>query len=139
MKNRILISFLFIALFTSCSPSSKVSSESNGRRLIFGSGGGFTGIYTTYELYEDGSVFILLPDNTLQPLNKIRKKKARELFSKADNLKIAQPEFNHPGNMTLFIKYQDNGMLTEYKWGDANNSVPSQIEDLYSQFNTIVK
>lgn len=139
MTNRILLSLFIISLFASCSSSGKLTSDSNSQRLIFGNGGGFTGIYTTYELFEDGNVFILLPDNTLQPLKKIRKKKARELFSQADKLKIAQPEFNHPGNMTWFITIQANGMITEYKWGDANNSVPNEIEDLYDQLNTIVK
>lgn len=139
MTNRILISLLFIVFFSSCSSSGKVTTESNSRRLIFGSGGGFTGIHTMYELFEDGNVFILLPDNTLQPLKKIRKKKARELFLQADKVKIAQPEFNHPGNMTWFIKYQADGIITEFKWGDANNSAPKEITDLYYQLNTIVK
>jgi len=139
MTKRILISLFFIALFASCSSSGKVKGDSNGRLLIFGNGGGFTGIYTTYELYEDGNVFILLPDNTLKPLKKLRKRLARELFSQADKLKIAQPMFNHPGNMTWFIKIQANGIITEYKWGDANHSVPNEIKDLYDQLNTIVK
>jgi hypothetical protein len=139
MTNRILLSLFIISLFASCSSSGKAKSDSNSRRLIFGNGGGFTGIYNRYELFEDGNVFILLPDNTLQPLKKIRKKKACELFSHADKLQIAQPEFNHPGNMTWFIKFQANGKITEYKWGDSNNSVPNDIEDLYNQLSTIVK
>ncbi|MDO9256389.1 MAG: hypothetical protein Q7U54_12810 [Bacteroidales bacterium] len=139
MTKRILISLLLIAFFASCSSSGKVTSDPNSRRLIFGNGGGFTGIYTRYELFEDGNVFILLPDNTLQPRKKIRKKKAQELFSQADKLKIAQPQFNHPGNMTWFITIQADGIITEYKWGDSNVSVPIIIKDLYNQLNTIVK
>jgi hypothetical protein len=139
MTKRLLISLLLVALFVSCSSSGKVTTESNSRRLIFGNGGGFTGIYTIYELNEDGDISITLPDSSLQPIKKLRKKKVRELFAQADKLKITQPEFNHPGNMTWLIKYQANGIITEYKWGDANISVPDEIADLYSQLNTIVK
>lgn len=139
MTKRILIFSLFIALFASCSSSGKVASDSDSRLLSFGNGGGFTGIYTSYELFEDGNVFILLPDSSLQPLKKIRKKKARELFTQADKVKTAQPGFNHPGNMTWFVKYQADGVITEYKWGDSNASVPVEIQDLYNQLNTIVK
>jgi hypothetical protein len=139
MANRILFSLFIIALFTSCSSSGKVTGDPNGRRLNFGNGGGFTGIYTSYELYGDGNVFIVLPDSTLKPFKKLKKKIANELFSQADKLKIAQPSFNHPGNMTWFIKYHADGAITEYKWGDTNITVPDKIKDLYNQLNTIVK
>ena len=139
MTKRILLSLFIIALFASCSPSAKVTTDPDSRRLVFGHGGGFTGIYSTYEIEEDGNVFAILPDSTLQSVKKLRKKKVRELFTQADKLKISQTGFNHPGNMTWFVKYQADGIITEYKWGDSNASVPVEIQDLYNQLNTIVK
>jgi hypothetical protein len=138
-KKQTLFSLFIFMLFASCSSSGKVTTNQDGKQLIFGSGGGFTGIYTSYELYENGEVFTLLPDSTLKPIKKLRKKQACAIFEQAGKLKIAQPAFNHPGNMTWFIKYQADGAITEYKWGDANVSVPTEIKDFYNQLNTIVK
>ena len=139
MTKQILLSLFIITLFASCSTSAKVTNDPDSRRLVFGNGGGFTGIYTTYMLQEDGNVFALLPDSTLQPVKKLRKKQARDIFAQADKLKTAQAAFNHPGNITWFIKYHANGSVSEYKWGDADISVPNEIKDLYNQLNTIVK
>jgi hypothetical protein len=139
MKNRILLSLFLIASFASCSSPGKVTRDPNGQRLIFGNGGGFTGIYTNYELYEDGNIFIFRPDSTLQPLKKLRKKQTHDIFMQASKLKISQPEFNHPGNMTWFIKYKVNGVTTEYKWGESNAPAPGEIQDFYNQLNSIIK
>jgi hypothetical protein len=139
MANRILFSLLIITLFTSCSSSGKVTNEPVGQRLIFGNGGGFTGIYITYELCEDGSLFAINPGETKHLVKKLRKKQTREIFDKAGRIKKSQPTFDHPGNMTWFIKYQAGGTVAEYKWGDSNAFVPSEIKEFYNQLNTIVK
>lgn len=138
MINRILLFLIIIVSLASCSSSGKVKNDSNGKRLIFGNGGGFTGIYTNYELDENGEVFTLLADSTLMPIKKLRKKQTREIFEQAAKLKITTPEFNHPGNMSSFIKYEAKEALTEYKWGDTNVSVPNEILDLFNKLNTIV-
>ena len=138
MPARILFTLFIATLFVSCSPSGKLTNDSDCNRLVFGNGGGFTGKYTSYVLFEDRHLFSLLPDSTLLPLKKLRKKQTRDIFNQANKLKMAQPAFNHPGNMTSFISYQADGILTEYKWGDPDVSVPNEIKDLYSQLNTIV-
>jgi len=139
MTIRVLL-FLFITtLFASCSSTGKVTDNPNGKRLVFGTGGGFTGMYSIYELNEDGNLFAILPDSTSKPLKKLKRKQTRNIFAQADKLKLAQPAFNHPGNMTSFIKYVSDSVLTEYKWGDPNVSVPAEIRDLYSQLKSIVK
>ena len=96
-------------------------------------------MYSIYELNEDGNLFAILPDSTSKPLKKLKRKQTRNIFAQADKLKLAQPAFNHPGNMTSFIKYVSDSVLTEYKWGDPNVSVPAEIRDLYSQLKSIVK
>lgn len=132
--------FLFIAtLFASCSSSSNLTENPDGKRLVFGTGGGFTGMYSIYELNEDGNLFAIFPDSISKPVKKLRRKQSRNIFAQADKLKLAQPAFNHPGNMTSFIKYKTDGVLSEYIWGDPNVSVPTEIKDLYSQLNSIVK
>ena len=138
MPARILFTLFIAALFVSCSSSGKVTKAPDCDRLVFGNGGGFTGMYTSYLLYEDRHVFSLMPDSTLLPLKRLKKKQTRDIFDQANKIKIAQPAFNHPGNMTSFISYQADGIVTEYKWGDPEVSVPNEIKILYSLLNTIV-
>ena len=138
MTIRILLTLFVATLFFSCSSSGKVT-DIESDRLIFGNGGGFTGKYTSYELYKDGHVFALLPDSTLHPIKRLRKNQTREIFAQAQKLRMAQPAFNHPGNMSSFIKYKYGGESTEYNWGDPNVSVPDEITNLYSQLNAIFK
>jgi hypothetical protein len=139
MPARIFLSLLAVALLASCSTSGKVKNGTNADHLTFGTGGGFTGIYTSYELDEDGRVFELQPDSILKPLKKLRKKKTRNIFEQATKLKLSQSAYIHPGNITNFITYKADSVLTTYKWGDPNISVPIEIKDLYNQLNSIVK
>jgi len=139
MTIKILLLIGISAIFASCATSGKVSDDSSHPRLIFGNGGGFTGIYTSYELSDKGHVFALLADSSRQKVNHIRKKQTRDLFTQADKLMVAQPAFNHPGNITWFIKYYKGNELFEFKWGDDTMPVSSEIIDFYNQLNTIVK
>ena len=139
MTLRILLFICTTALFASCSSSGKVSGDSSQPRLMFGNGGGFTGIYTSYQLDNDGRVYSMLPDSSRQKINRIRKKQTRKLFTQADKLKMAQPAFNHPGNITWYIKYQTENDFIEFRWGDSNVPVPAEIKNLYDQLITTVK
>ncbi len=139
MNARILLSFFMIALFTSCSSSGKMADDTKSEKLIFGSGGGFTGVYISFEIHKDGHVFKILPDNSQNEVKKLRKKQTREIFTQANKLKLNQPAFNHPGNMTWFIKYKIAGDSSEFKWGDSNFSPPNEIKEFYTQLNTIIK
>jgi hypothetical protein len=139
MTFRILLFICTTALFASCSSSGKVSGDSSQPRLVFGNGGGFTGVYTSYQLDDDGRVYSMLPDSSLQKINRIGKKLTRTIFTQADNLKIALPAFNHPGNITWFLKYKTDDKYLEYKWGDSNTPVPAEIKSLYDQLIKTVK
>ena len=133
MTLRMLLLICIATLFVSCSSSGKVTGNSTRPSLIFGNGGGFTGIYTIYKLNDDGRVYSVLPDSTQQRINHINKKKTRALFSQADQLKMTEPAFNHPGNITWFIRYKKGNELVEFKWGDSKVPVPDEIKNLYNQ------
>ena len=139
MTKKILLFLFIIALHVSCSSSAKVANDPVGKRLVFGNGGGFTGIYTNYQLDENGNVYAILADSTLKPVKKLRKKQTRDIFAQAEKIRSTLPTFNHPGNMTWFIRYRVNGEENEYLWGDSNASFPIEIKDLYNQLNTFVK
>lgn len=134
MVQRILVLMCIVVLFASCSSSrSVVTAESAQPRLVFGNGGGFTGVYTSYKLENDGRVYSLLPDSSWVKTNRINKKQCRKLFSQAEVLKNTQPATDYPGNITWFVLYNTGNELVEYKWGDFNVAAPEQIINLYNQ------
>ena len=138
MTIRILFFLLATTLLGACSSSGKSTADSE-KRLIFGSGGGFTGQYIMHQLNSDGRVFIVLADSSKQQLKKLRKKQTREIFAQADKIHNTQPAFSQPYNMTWFIIYYSGNDVTEYKWGDPDMPVAAGIKDFYTQLNAIVK
>lgn len=139
MTTKIFLFICITALIASCSSTGKLAADSMEKRLVFGNGGGFTGIYTAYELRGDGQVYALLPDNSQRLVKRIKKKQTHAIFIEAEKLRTTQPDFNHPGNLTWFIKLFSGNEQTEFKWGDSNVSVPAEITELYNRLYTIVK
>lgn len=130
---RILFFICTITLFASCASTNKTTAVSDSPRLIFGNGGGFTGAYTIFELKADRRVFALLPDSAQHQVKRISNNQAKALFAQADKLRASHPSFNYPGNMTWFIQYHVNNEIVEYKWGDTEKLIPSEVKDFYTQ------
>jgi len=103
-------------------------------RLLFGNGGGFAGIETTYTLLENGQLF--KTDSKAPALLEVtgtKKKAANALFETAESLGLLKLEFSHPGNIYQFIEFQDDGQKKRIVWGDTEHPVDTKIKDFYGQ------
>ena len=107
-------------------------------RLLFGEGGGFAGIETTYTLLENGQVF-KFDSKAPAPveIGGTKKKAANRLFETAESLGLLTLEFKHPGNIYQFIEFQDDGKKSRVVWGDKEHPVDPKIADLYQQLTQI--
>jgi hypothetical protein len=101
--------------------------------LIFGSGGGISGISTTYKVLANGKVFKGSGRIEIKytEVSKIKKKQAQKLFEALNTIKI-EP-FNHPGNMSYFIIIGEGNSGTKFLWGSNDFVVPKELEDLYRE------
>lgn len=108
-------------------------------RLLFGSGGGFAGIETTYTLLENGQLFKFDPKAPAPvEIAGIGKKTANNLFETAESLGLLKLDFMYPGNTYQFIEFQDDGQKKRVTWGDQEHPVDPKIRNLYDQLVQLV-
>ena len=141
MKVLCIIALLFtVALLGSQCKHTKYTPESLPEdRLLFGNGGGFAGIETTYTLLENGQLFNF--DSKAPAPMEIggaKKKAANRLFETAESLGLLTLDFQHPGNIYQFIEFQNDGKKSRVVWGDKDHAIDPKITDLYQQLTEIL-
>ncbi|MCB0516300.1 MAG: hypothetical protein KDD49_09570 [Bacteroidetes bacterium] len=141
---KLLISGILIAAivigFTSCKTKSYLPTNYPKRQLIFGGGGGFSGVESAYFLLENGQIFSQTGfDSTYVSLGKLKKKQVNPLFSKADTLSIDSLEMNAPGNMYYYLAYQmPDSSVHKITWGDPAQHIPENIKDFRNELMQII-
>lgn len=136
MKNSplLLLALTAVLLGSQCKSPRYTPDKLPADRLLFGEGGGFAGIETTYLLLENGQIF--RSDSkapNLMEMNRIRKKTANNFFETAESSGLLTLDFKHPGNLYQFIEFQDDGKTNRVTWGDKGHPVAPQIAVLYEQ------
>lgn len=112
----------------------------NGRQILFGSGGGFTGAVTTYALLESGHVYRrdgMLDSGIFQVINNAGKGRAKSMFNRAGKLRLEDVDRNHPGNIYYFLELPFTGSKTRVVWGDPAHPAPSVVQTLYDDLLTL--
>lgn len=120
-----------------------VSSKHQGpiRSLIFGNGGGFTGIQNIYQLKSNKQLCKLKmngdPDTCYQI--KISRKALDQLFAVGDQLRKKYMGFKNPGNMYTYINLSgDLGAPPEFTWGQNGFTPPADVVMFYNQLQVWV-
>lgn len=124
---------LLLIFVISCNTTKYSSPESCAcKQVILSESGGFSGQSTQSIILENGQVFekTLLPE-TVKELKQLSKKAAKEIFEKAENLKLGTTDFIHPGNMTYMVALRNGTDYHEVKWGDPAYQAPSNVREFY--------
>ena len=136
----LLLAFMAALLGAQCKSTRYTPENLPDDRLLFGEGGGFAGLETTYLLLENGQIF---RSDSKAPawveMSQIRKKTANDLFESAESLGLLTLAFKHPGTVYQFIEFQDDGKTNRVTWGDKGQSVTPQIAVLYQQLMQTVQ
>lgn len=110
--------------------------------LRFGSGGGFTGMTTTFTLYPDGRLTrrMGMPADTSRPATLLRP-------APADAVKRAYAAFDalpadslqrEPGNMSYFLEgATSTGRARSAVWGSPGPAAPHAVRALYRDLMTL--
>ncbi len=110
-----------------------------GRQIIIGSGGGATGQWSYRALRESGELFIQEPYDTMyRYMKKIHAGERKSLFMSMESIAESQEEFDHPGNMTYLLIYQNGSRIRTFRWGDPAFSPPSEIATFYQTMMSII-
>ena len=141
MKIFLLFALLLCAalLSSQCKQTRYTADNLPEKRLSFGDGGGFTGLETTFILFENGQIFKMTskaPD--LNEVTGTQGKTAKKLFETAVSLGVPGLDFLHPGNLYQFVEYQDGDQKRRIVWGDSEHPVDPKIKSLYDDLKALV-
>ncbi len=128
----LLVSSLFF--WQGCKTTKHTIEEYKGNYLVFGSGGGFTGMVKEYWVLPNGQLF--KGNGGAHPMEekKLKRRKIKKLFKKAEKMGLLQTEYNKPGNMYYFIKYKKGEEAVELVWGREQQLLNSSLDSLYNEF-----
>lgn len=102
-------------------------------RLV--TGGGVTGGVTEYKIQPDGKVLKGSGMGEIEYTQsaKLKKSRTKKYFKEIRSLLVANPEFNHPGNIYSSILLYENGKETRITWGDVEHKAPEEVKKLYEK------
>lgn len=99
-------------------------------RISFGNNGGFTGAQQRFELFENGQVFYISGLDTTEQ-KRLKRKETKQIFAEADKLYKSGIKENRVGNMTIFIRYFNDTIYSEWQWPTSGiKSVPTELAPL---------
>lgn len=140
MPLRLLIFSLLISLTFSCKTQQSFTPETyQGKKLTFGSEGGFAGTTSEHYIFENGQVFRFKSrKGSTFELGKIDKDVVAQLFHNYNALGIDTYDLNDPGDLTYFIKMQDGNELKILKWGGMQEETPPIVLQYFKTLGQIV-
>jgi hypothetical protein len=117
MKYSLLLFFLIIL---SCSQKAINKEHVKKEQLIFGSGGGFTGVSSSYKLLRNGEVYRTgNTDTTWIVVGALSPNVTKQLFDNYSVLKFDTITMNDPGNRYYFIeKITNEDQKHKITWGN---------------------
>lgn len=133
--------YLYLVLFGFITNCASVKLAGPEKKLIYGSGGGFTGAVVTYSLSSFGKLSRINMKGEIDTTYhlKLKKKQLLQLFNQSDKLKNTYMGFKNPGNMYKFIYL--SGELNgnpDYMWGQDKFTAPIAVTDLYDALMKLV-
>lgn len=130
MKHSLLLLLVLMGLSSACQTSKPLDSY-KGEKVIFGSGGGFTGLVTTYTLLADGRLFKQnsMGDTALTEVLRMPKATAKALMKEKASLPTSH--FQQPGNMYSFLEWTQENETHRVTWGAPQGTPPAEVVALY--------
>lgn len=143
MSKLLNIIILTAVIIFDCSGSGlkKDNSISSDFKVVFGSGGGFTGLYNGYTIKKDGSVFKWggrFVEENPHKIGVIKKKKIVTIMKKIREIDFFNMDLEKVGNMNRIIVVNENGKKHRINW--PVNQENQNVVELYELcMNTVRK
>ena len=111
-----------------------------GRQIMVGNGGGFTGFRTTYYLLENGKLFGRRSrDTTFTLIRQQTTTTTKRMLNRVETTcKIKKTKFNNPGNRYKFVGWRKGKLEYAVTWGAAEETVPASYPKFYDAFMAMI-
>ncbi|MGH7496739.1 MAG: hypothetical protein ACREOO_30680 [bacterium] len=111
-------------LFSSCSKENKSAAQGADKlpsdfRLVFGEGGGFTGMWQGYTIDSSGAIYSWqgkLAGENPRSAGKLSATQIKALWQEIQKADLLGQELNERGNMTSIMRVTANGVTKELAW-----------------------
>ncbi|MEL7531508.1 MAG: hypothetical protein AAFN10_09385 [Bacteroidota bacterium] len=139
MKSLLLLNLIIGLILFSCKSRPMDPENYTETKIKFGSGGGFTGLYTHYQLLDNGDLFMQKePDSTQQHLARIKRKMYKPLFAALDQIDQEAFRYQNPGNMTRYVEVQMGDTSYRASFAMQDSLAPQAVQDMYQQLMHLV-
>lgn len=124
---------LLLALFLGCKAPVYTPETTPDLQLLCGTGGGFSGVETTFSLLKNGQVFMKQGvGSSWVSVGKLPEPQTRQLFNSYETLALAKLEFNEPGNLYHFVGSNVQGKIHQVTWDPGQwQKAPKGAVDFY--------
>ena len=132
----LIIATVITLVTTGCKTTDQVIAspeEYTGDKLVFGSGGGFTGQYETYTLLDNGVLFVGngAAGSGLVRAMPLDKTTTTQMFTNFSSLGLDKMIVRDPGNLSYFVERQVGDTKHRLTWGGNQQKVPEVVEKYY--------
>ena len=132
MKKLFTFAVLSCLLFTHCKVVKYTPDKLPTKQVVFGDGGGFAGIETSYILLENGQLFKHIGvEGKYQELKGIKPKEAKVFFDKIASLQLYKMDIEKPGNLYYFLQEINDVIDSRVTWGSGDYLPPHSIVSTY--------
>ncbi|WP_162556013.1 hypothetical protein [Reichenbachiella versicolor] len=133
MKSTLALALLFALLCIRCKSTQPVQEiNTSVKEIIFGSGGGFTGVSSKKKLLINEKKLIWR-DKVLN----LKEETIVDLTTKFDLDSMLNIQFTKPGNLTYSITLTSGNKTNKITWGKHNSPPPLIVSELYSFLTAI--
>lgn len=101
--------------------------------IIFGWGGGFTGMVDQYSLLKDGTL-----KKGTEVLKKLDNKQLRTVMKLVDKVNFSKLKLNDPGNLYYFLTMKTGDTEQKLQWNDQT-AVPEEVKAAYDALINLTK
>ena len=136
MKKILPIIVLSFLLFTQCKVVKYSADNLPTKQIVFGEGGGFAGIETSYTLLVNGQLFKQVgAEGAFQELKSIKQKEAKVFFEKVASLQLYKMDIEKPGNLYYFLREVNETIDSRVTWGAGDYLPPRSLVSTYKDLH----
>ena len=141
MKNSLpVIALISLVLSPACKVTKYTPDKLPIRQIVFGDGGGFAGIETSFTLLENGQLFKQVGvEGAFEELKSIKPKEAKALFDKVNSLQLFKLDIEKPGNLYYFLRQVTDHLDSRVTWGAGDYLPPQGIVSVYKELKALTK
>ncbi|MCA9735330.1 MAG: hypothetical protein H6696_03770 [Deferribacteres bacterium] len=138
-------SLLVLAIFIACTGNhenkNSDSSPPDDLTIVFGEGGGITGLWQGYTIESDGSVLTWqgrVAEANPTAAGKISEEALSRLWQSINENKIFTQSGTEPGNITRFLRITSKKQKKQLNWAQSVNDKTSELNQFYDLCREIV-